>query len=161
MGEFKKFILRGNVIDLAVGIIIGGAFNKIVTSLVNDVIMPLLSIVLGQTKLDSMYIALDGGKYESIEAAGAVPLLKYGSFISTILDFLLMALVIFLLVRTINTLRDKIKRDPEPAAAPAAPATKICPYCITEIKIEARRCPNCTSEFERRTNVSRMRRMKK
>lgn len=159
LDEFKKFILRGNVIDLAVGVIIGGAFNKIVTSLVNDVVMPLLSIVIGQNSFATLFIALDGKQYASVEAAGAAPLLKYGNFLSTVLDFILMGLVIFILVKGLNFFYDKVTKDkpaetppaepPAPEAPVAAPATtKACPYCISQIHIEATVCPCCTSRLD-------------
>ena len=151
-GEFKKFVLRGNVIDLAVGVIIGGAFNKIVTSLVNDIIMPLLSVVIGQTQFNNLFIALDGGKYTSIEEAGTVPLLRYGNFITTVLDFLIMAFVIFLLVKGINVLHDKLKKD-EAAPAPEPPKTKSCQYCCKEMDIGAVKCPYCTSEVDGKYEV--------
>jgi large conductance mechanosensitive channel len=140
--EFKAFVLRGNVIDLAVGVIIGGAFNKIVTSLVNDVIMPVISIIIGTAQFNNLFIALDGGDYATLEAAGSAPLLKYGSFIAAVFDFLLMALVIFLLVKIIAFVRSKLERD-KPAEAPA-PATKVCPFCMSEIHIDATVCPMCT-----------------
>lgn len=143
MDEFKKFILRGNVIDLAVGVIIGGAFNKIITSLVNDVIMPLLSIIIGQISFDSRFIALDGERYASLEAAGSAPILKYGSFLSTVLDFLIMGIVIFFMMKGINLLHEAFKKDKD-SPAPAV-TTKACPYCISQIHIDATVCPQCTS----------------
>ena len=146
--EFKKFILRGNVVDLAVGVIIGGAFNKIVTSLVNDVIMPMLSLIIGQESLNARFIALDGVHYESAEAAGSAPLLKYGSFLATILDFLLMGVVIFMLVKILNMLSTKIKEKSTHPTTEAAPTEKECPYCISKINIKATICPFCASNLE-------------
>lgn len=139
--EFKNFALKGNMIDMAVGIIIGGAFNGIVNSLVNDVIMPVLSIFTGKIDFSNLFIALDGNKYTSLQAAkdAGVATLNYGSFISGILNFLIMAFVVFLIVRWINKLR-----NPAPAAAPT---TKKCPYCYSEIHIEATKCPHCISDL--------------
>ena len=144
--EFKTFVMRGNVLDLAIGVIIGGAFGKIVSSMVNDIIMPLLGLVLGRISFSDRFIVLDGKAYESLakarEMGGTV--LAYGVFIQNIIDFLIIALVIFLVVRAINRLAAK----PTPAPAPSAPATQECPYCFTTISIQARRCPNCTSELK-------------
>jgi large conductance mechanosensitive channel len=148
--EFKNFLLRGNVIDLAVGVIIGGAFNKIVTSLVDDVIMPIISIFGGTGNMSERFVALNGQAYASLaEAAEAgAPLMKYGSFIATVLNFLLMGLVIFFLVKFLNYINRKIKLG-KPAEEPAAPATtKTCPFCITQIHKDAVVCPNCTRALE-------------
>jgi large conductance mechanosensitive channel len=145
MNEFKKFILRGNVIDLAVGVIIGGAFGKIVTSLVDDIIMPVLSVVIGKISLDHRFISLDGNFYATLEEAGTAPLLKYGNFISTVINFLLMGLVIFFLVKSINFIRDKMTLIRPEEAAPAV--VKTCPFCISEIHIDATVCPKCTSKI--------------
>lgn len=142
LNEFKEFAVRGNMIDLAVGIIVGGAFTTIVNSLVNDLINPVLGLVIGKIDFSSLYVTLDGGSYKSLadaEAAGAA-VLKYGSFISNIINFIIMALVVFCLVKAINKLRTPKKE------APAAPTTKVCPYCKSEIAIDAVRCPHCTSE---------------
>ena len=143
--EFKQFAIKGNMIDLAVGMIIGTSFNKIVSSLVNDMIMPLLGIFTGKIDFAKLYIALDGKTYESLavaEEAGAA-CFKYGAFLAGLLDFLIMAFIVFLFVRGINKLREASK-EPE---APKAPTTKTCPFCKTEINIEATRCPHCTSEL--------------
>ena len=144
-GEFKKFITRGNVIDLAVGVIVGGAFQKIVNSLVDDIVMPVISLATKGLDFAKWYIALDGAEYASLESAkeAGVATLNFGYFISAILNFLIMAFVIFLLVKGINSVVEKTKK-PE---APEAPKTKKCPYCKTEIDIEASRCPHCTSEI--------------
>jgi large conductance mechanosensitive channel len=142
LNEFKKFIMRGNVIDLAVGVIIGGAFGKIVSSLVNDIIMPPLGLLLGSVPFNDLFITLKGDTYKTLaeaQDAGAVTI-NYGSFISTFVDFLLIALVIFLIIRQINKLTAK------PAPAPAAPTTKECPFCCSLIPLKATRCPQCTSE---------------
>lgn len=145
--EFKKFIMRGNVIDLAVGVIVGGAFQAIVKSLVDDVVMPVISLATKGVDFANWFIALDGGEYATLEAAQAAgaSVLSYGNFISAILNFLIMAFVVFLLVKAINTIADKTKKKEE--EAPAAPTTKECPYCKSEIAIEATRCPHCTSQL--------------
>jgi large conductance mechanosensitive channel len=143
--EFKTFILRGNVIDLAVGVIIGGAFGKIVSSLVNDILMPLVGLILGRVDFKGLFIALDGKSYVDLAAAQAAkaPTVNYGLFIQNVVDFLIIALVIFWLIKTINRLT---KPAPAPAA-PAEPTTKSCPFCATEIPIKAQRCPHCTSNL--------------
>ncbi|MGN1083485.1 MAG: large conductance mechanosensitive channel protein MscL [Lachnospiraceae bacterium] len=142
--EFKEFAIKGNMIDLAVGMIIGSAFNKLVSSLVNDMIMPLLGLLTGKIDFSKLYIALDGKKYASLAEAEelGVACFKYGSFLAGILDFLIMAFVVFLFVKQINKLRNMNKK-PEPAKAPT---TKTCPFCKSEIAIDATRCPHCTSE---------------
>jgi len=140
--EFKKFVIQGNVFDLAVGIIIGGAFGKIVTSFVNDILMPPIGAILGKVDFSSLFINLSGEKYASLAAAqeAGAATINYGMFLNTILDFLIVALVIFLLIRQVN----KLKKE-EPAAAPI---TKPCPYCKTDIPLTATRCPHCTSQLE-------------
>ncbi|MBQ2847354.1 MAG: large conductance mechanosensitive channel protein MscL [Clostridia bacterium] len=145
--EFKKFIMRGNVIDLAVGVIVGGAFQTIVKSLVDDIVMPVISLATKGLDFTGMFVALDGGEYATLEAAqeAGAAVLTYGNFISAVLNFLIMAFVVFLLVKGINTIADKTKKNEE--EAPAAPTTKDCPYCKSEIAIEATRCPHCTSEL--------------
>lgn len=147
-GEFKKFIMRGNVIDLAVGVIVGGAFQAIVKSLVDDVVMPVISLATKGINFADLFIALDGGEYATLAAAqeAGAATLNYGNFISAVLNFLIMAFVVFLLVKGINAIADKTKKPAEPEA-PAAPTTKECPYCKSEIAIGATRCPNCTSEL--------------
>jgi len=139
--EFRDFAMRGNVVDLAVGVIIGGAFGKIVTSFVNDILMPPFGLLLGGVNFADLFIALDGNKYESVEAAktAGAATVNYGLFLNTIIDFLIVAFVIFLLVRFINRMH-----KPAPAAAPT---TKECPHCFTAIPVKATRCPNCTSEL--------------
>jgi large conductance mechanosensitive channel len=142
--EFKEFTMRGNVIDLAVGVIIGGAFGKIVTSLVNDLIMPPIGMLLNGVNFSDLYLSLDGTKYASLadaQNAGA-PTLNYGLFINNIIDFIIVAFVIFLMIRAIN----RIKRQPAPAAP--EPTGKDCPFCFTNIPLKAKRCPNCTSQLE-------------
>ena len=139
--EFKEFALRGNVIDLAIGIIIGGAFGKIVTSLVNDVIMPPIGLLLGQVNFSSLFIDISGKGYTTLAAAqeAGAPTINYGAFINTVIDFLLIALVLFFIIRAINKMQ-----TPKPKAE--EPATKDCPYCLSKIPEKATRCPHCTSQ---------------
>jgi large conductance mechanosensitive channel len=139
--EFKAFALRGNVVDLAVGVIIGGAFGKIVSSLVTDIIMPPIGLLLNGVNFSDLFVSLNGQAYATLadaEKAGA-PTLNYGSFINNVIDFLIVALVIFLMIRAINRLQK--------TAPAAASATKECVYCFTAIPIKALRCPNCTSQL--------------
>ncbi len=139
--EFRAFAMRGNVLDLAVGIIIGGAFGRIVTSFVNDLLMPPIGLLLGGVNFTDLFLTLRGGEFATLEeaqAAGAVTL-NYGQFIGSVVDFLIIALAIFLLIRQINRLM--------PKPAPAAPTTRECPYCYSSIPIMATRCPQCTSEL--------------
>ncbi|MGN0372454.1 MAG: large conductance mechanosensitive channel protein MscL [Enterocloster sp.] len=142
--EFKKFALKGNMIDLAVGMIIGSAFTSIVSSLVNDIFMPVLSLLTGKIDFSNMFIALDGNKYATLEEAGAAAVIKYGSFITQVINFVLMALVVFIVVKQLNKL-ENIGKKPE---APAAPTEKECPYCKTKIPVDAVRCPHCTSQLD-------------
>ena len=145
MAEFKKFIMRGNVIDLAVGVIIGGAFQAIVKSLVDDIIMPVISIITKGIDFATKFVALDGGEYATLEeaqAAGAA-VLTYGNFISAVINFFIMAFVIFCFIKAINTVGDKFKKAEE--AAPVT--TKTCPFCQSEISIKATKCPHCTSDL--------------
>ncbi len=137
MAEFKKFIMRGNVMDMAVGVIVGGAFTSIVTSLNTDILSPILALVGG---IDFSYLQLTMGTGED------APILKYGSFITAIINFLITAFVIFLLVKGINALNDLLSKKEE--EKPAEPTTKECPYCKSTIAIAATRCPNCTSHLE-------------
>lgn len=139
--EFKTFIMKGNVIDLAVAVIIGGAFGAIISSLVNDIIMPIIGQLLGKVNFADMYINLSGGSYPNLAAAKAAgaATINYGVFINTLINFIIIGFVIFLIVRSIN----RMKKAPEPVAA----TTKECPFCFTQIPIPAKRCPNCTSEL--------------
>ena len=143
--EFREFIMRGNVMDMAVGVIIGGAFQKIITSLVDDIIMPVISLLTGGIDFNNMFVSLDGSQYATLEAAkeAGAATLNYGTFITVVINFVLMAFVIFLLVKFMNSVSNKIKKEEEEAA----PTTKICPRCKSEINIEASRCPHCTSEL--------------
>ena len=145
--EFKEFTLRGNVIDMAVGIIIGAAFGTIVKSLVNDIIMPPIGLLLGDVDFASLFILLKSGSpaapYVSLadaQAAGAVTI-NYGLFVNAVVSFLIVALVMFLLIRGMN----RMKREEE--APPAEPTTKECPYCLSTIPIKASRCAHCTSQL--------------
>jgi large conductance mechanosensitive channel len=139
--EFKQFAMRGNVVDMAVGIIIGAAFGKIVTSLVSDVLMPPIGLILGRVDFNNLFVSLDGKSYASLAAAKAAgaATLNYGSFINTIIDFLIVAFAMFLMVRQMNRFN--------PAEVPA-PTTKECPFCASAIPLKAMRCPNCTSELQ-------------
>ncbi len=138
--EFREFAARGNVMDLAVGVIIGAAFGQIVTSLVSDMIMPPIGMVIGGLDFSNLFITLNGGSYPSLAAAQAAgaPTINYGRFANTVLQFLIVAFVIFLLVRSINRLK----------AAPVPPTddSRDCPYCVSRISRKATRCPQCTSE---------------
>ncbi len=140
--EFKEFAMRGNVLDMAIGIIIGAAFGKIVTSFVSDVLMPPIGLLMGKVDFSSLFISLSGHPYPSLTAAktAGAPTINYGVFFLTIFDFVIVGFVIFLLVKQVN----RLKR--EPAAPPAAPTTKDCPYCLSSIPIKATRCAHCTSE---------------
>ncbi len=139
--EFKAFVMRGNVVDMAIGIIIGVAFGKIVTSLVNDVIMPPIGLLLGKIDFANLFINISGQAFPTLAAAKAAgaATINYGMFINTIIDFIIVAFVIFIIVRQINKLK-----KPAPAAAPT---TKECPFCYSAISIKATRCPNCTSQL--------------
>lgn len=142
--EFRDFALRGNVMDLAVGVMIGGAFGKITTSLVNDVFMPLLSLITGKIDLSQRFLALDGNHYASLADAQAAQAatLNYGAFLTTIIDFALIALCVFFAVKLVNRLTRIGRKQAE--EAPKAPA-RLCPYCFGELHPDAIRCPHCTS----------------
>ena len=140
--EFKEFAVKGNVVDMAVGVIIGGAFGKIVTSFVNDLIMPVIGKITGGTDFTQLYLPLDGNTYATLEEAqAATATIAYGSFITQVLDFLIVAIVIFAALKMLV----KLKRPEAPVEE--APTTKVCPYCKSEIPIEATRCGHCTSEL--------------
>ena len=146
--EFKEFAMKGNVIDLAVAVVIGGAFGKIVTSLVNDIFMPLIGLITGGTNVSGIFAVLgkvpEGVTIKSIEQATelGIATLNYGVFIQAIIDFILVALCIFSVIKVMN----KLKKKPE--EKPADPTTKKCPFCQSEIDIKATRCPHCTSEIK-------------
>ncbi len=144
--EFKKFAMKGNVLDLAIGVVIGGAFGKIVTSLVDDIIMPIVGSLVGKVDFSNLYINLSGTNFNSLKeakAAGAATI-NYGLFLNNIINFLIIAFSIFIVIRQANKLRDFAirKKKEEP------PTSKKCKYCFTEIDIKATRCPNCTSILE-------------
>ena len=136
IAEFKKFIMRGNVMDMAVGVIVGGAFTSIVTSLNQDILTPLLGI-FGGTDFSNLYVTLGSGEN--------APILYYGNFITAVINFLITALVIFLLIKGINAVGAKLSHKEEAAA----PTTKKCPFCKSEIAVDATRCPHCTSQLEK------------
>jgi len=138
---FKEFAMKGNVLDLAVGFIIGAAFGKIVTSLVADIIMPPIGLILGKVDFSGLFVSLSGKSYATLaeaKAAGA-PTLNYGIFLNNVVDFVIVAFAVFLIVQMVNKWN-----KPAPAAAPA---TKECSYCASSIPLKATRCPNCTSEL--------------
>ena len=140
--EFKEFAMRGNVLDMAIGIIIGGAFGKIISSLVGDVLMPPIGRLMGNLDFSNLFFALNGQVYESLKAAkdAGAPTINYGLFINTVIDFVIIAFVIFMLVKQVNRLKKE--------APAAAPATKECPYCFSQIALKATRCVGCTSEVK-------------
>jgi large conductance mechanosensitive channel len=142
--EFREFAMRGNVLDMAIGIILGAAFGRIVSSLVADILMPPVGLVLGRVDFSNMFINLSEGTYTKLAEAKAagVPTLNYGLFANSVIDFLIVSFAVFLLVRQVNRLRSA------PAPVPAAPTTKECPFCLTAIPLKAVRCPACTSEIE-------------
>lgn len=141
LSEFKQFAMKGNVVDLAVGFVVGAAFGKIVSSLTNDIIMPPIGLALGAVDFSNLFINLSSKHYDTLAAAKAAgaPTLNYGVFLNTIIDFVIIAFAVFILVKWMNRLiGDK----------PPAPTTKNCPYCATPIPIPAQRCPNCTSDLK-------------
>src|SRR6266581_825041 len=141
LSEFKTFIMRGNVVDLAVGVIMGAAFGTIVTSLVNDVLMPPIGRLLGGVNFADLFVSLSGQSYPTLAAAKAAgaPTVNYGTFINTVINFIIVAFVVFMVIRQVNRMTAK-------PAAPAAPSTKECAFCASMIPLKARRCPHCTSE---------------
>jgi len=141
--EFKEFAMRGNVLDMAIGIIIGAAFGKIVSSTVSDMLMPPIGVLLGKVDFSNLFVNLSGGSFASLadaKSAGAATL-NYGVFINTVIDFIIVTFVIFVMVRWIN----RLKRQPVPV--PTEPSTKECPFCASSIPIKAKRCPLCTSQI--------------
>lgn len=146
LNEFKKFIMRGNVIDLAVGIVIGTAFSGIVKSLVEDIIMPPIGYILGNIDFSEIYINLTGGDYDSLAAAkeAGAATINLGLFINAIVNFMIVAFAIFLLIKAVNKASEKFEKE----KPPEDPTTKDCPYCLSTIPINATRCPQCTSQLE-------------
>ena len=142
--EFKEFAMRGNVLDMAIGIVVGAAFGGIITSLVNDMLMPPIGVLLGKVDFSNLFITLSGRHFDSVaqaKAAGAATL-NYGLFMNTVINFVIVAFAIFLLVRQVNTLR------PKPAPVSAGPALKECKFCCSSIPLQATRCPHCTSDLK-------------
>lgn len=147
INEFKQFVLRGNVLDLAVAVIIGGAFQKIINSMVNDIIMPIVTLCTGGIDFTNWFFALNGESYDTLaqaQAAGASTI-NYGTFITECITFIIMAFVIFMMVKTMNHLANLKKKEEEPKVV----NTKVCPYCKSEIAIDAKRCPHCTSQLDK------------
>jgi large conductance mechanosensitive channel len=141
--EFKEFAMKGNVLDMAIGIIIGAAFGKIISSMVSDILMPPIGMLMGKVDFSSLFINLTGQPFPSLAAAksAGAPTINYGVFLQTILDFVIVAFVIFMVVKQVNRLK-------KPDAPPAPPATKPCPYCLSEIPLKAIRCSHCTSDVK-------------
>ena len=147
--EFKKFCTKGNILELATGVMIGGAFTTIVNSLVNDMLMPVIGLVTGGVNLSGLFVALDGQKYVSIDAAkeAGVGTLNYGAFIQNIINFLIIAFCVFLFVKFMTKLMPKKEAAPAPAPAPAKPA-RLCPYCKQPVHDEAVKCHHCASDLK-------------
>lgn len=145
ISEFKTFIMRGNVMDMAVGVIVGGAFTSIVTSLNKDILTPILGI-FGGTDFSDLKVALGSGE--------SAPVLCYGNFITAVINFLITALVIFCLVKGLNALNERFAHKKETPSVPAAPVTKVCPYCKSAIAAEAVRCPHCTSALTEEADIA-------
>jgi large conductance mechanosensitive channel len=141
--EFKEFAMKGNVLDMAIGIIIGAAFGKIISSMVSDILMPPIGMLMGKVDFSSLFINLTGQPFPSLAAAksAGAPTINYGVFLQTILDFVIVAFVIFMVVKQVN-------RFKKPDAPPAPPSTKPCPYCLSEIPLKATRCSHCTSDVK-------------
>ncbi len=145
--KFKEFVFRGNVVDMAVGVMVGGAFSKIVTSLVNDLFMPLITLLTGKIDFSNLFIALDGSKFATLAEANeaGASVLAYGSFIQTVADFLIMAICVFAFISIMQKIREKTTKKVE---EPAAKEPRLCPYCKSEIHDDATRCPHCTSQLD-------------
>ena len=144
--KFRDFAIKGNVMDMAIGIVIGASFGKIATSLVNDVLMPPIGLLLGKVDFNSLYVPLDGKTYASLDAAkkAGAATFNYGAFINTVLDFIIVAFAMFMIVQWYQSMSERFEK-PAPAAAPT---TKPCPFCMSEIPLAATRCPHCTSQLE-------------
>ena len=145
--EFKRFALKGSMIDLAIGVIIGGAVGKVITSLVDDILMPPIGLLLARVNFASLYINLGRTRYPTFDAAKAAgaPTINIGLFLGAVIDFFLISLVIFVMVKAMNRLREMTEK--KIVVAPPTPTTKVCPFCKSEIPIDAIRCPHCTSEL--------------
>jgi large conductance mechanosensitive channel len=141
--EFKDFAMKGNVLDMAIGVILGGAFGKIVSSLVGDILMPPIGLLMGHVDFSSLFVNLSGQSQHSLAAAKAAgaPTINYGVFLQTVLDFVIIAFVIFMVVKQVN-------RFKKPEAPPAPPSNKNCPYCLSEVPLKATRCAHCTSDIK-------------
>ena len=146
VSEFKEFAMKGNVVDLTVGVIIGGAFGKIVDSLVKDIVMPMVGRLLGGVDFKHLYVNLGSKTFETLEAAekAGAPILKYGAFINTVVDFIIIAFAIFMAIKVMN----RLKRAEETAPAPAEPTTRECPHCLSTIPLKATRCAHCTAQLQ-------------
>jgi large conductance mechanosensitive channel len=144
--EFKEFAVKGSMIDLAVGIIIGAAFTGVVNSLVNDVLMPPIGLLVGKVDFSNLFLTLSGGHFQTVAEAksGGAVTLNYGMFVNTLINFLIVAFAVFLLVKQVNAFKRKLEPKPSPV-----PATKECPYCKSKVHIDAVKCPNCTSELKK------------
>lgn len=143
--EFKEFAVKGSMIDLAIGIIIGAAFSGVVNSLVNDIIMPPIGLLLGKVDFTNLFLTLSGNNFLTLEeakTAGSVTL-NYGIFVNTVINFLIVAFAVFIMVKQVNNFKLKLEKEPA-----AAPTSKVCPFCKSAIHIEAVRCPSCTSEIK-------------
>ncbi|MBQ6835385.1 MAG: large conductance mechanosensitive channel protein MscL [Lachnospiraceae bacterium] len=147
MQEFRDFAVKGNMLDMAVGMIIGAAFKDIVNSVVNDLVMPVVGLFTGKIDFSNMFIALDGNEYATLAAAQevAAPTFNYGLFITEVINFVILAFVIFMMVKWVNKVRTSV--EPKKEEVPAAPTEKTCPFCQSTISIKATRCPHCTSEL--------------
>jgi len=143
--EFKEFAVKGSMIDLAIGIIIGAAFSGVVSSLVNDIIMPPIGLLLGKVDFSNLFITLTGGQFLTLEEAkaGGAVTLNYGLFVNTLINFLIVAFAVFILVKQVNNFKRKLEKEKT-----ADPSTKACPYCKSTIHIDAVKCPNCTSDIK-------------
>jgi len=143
--EFKEFAVKGSMIDLAIGIIIGAAFTGVISSLVNDIIMPPIGLLLGKVDFSNLFITLSGGHFLTLEEAktGGAVTMNYGLFVNTLINFLIVAFAVFILVKQVNNLKRKLEKEPA-----AAPAVKACPYCKSIIHIDAVKCPNCTADIK-------------
>ncbi len=146
VSEFKEFAMKGNVVDLAVGVIIGGAFGKIVDSLVKDIVMPMVGRLLGGVDFKHLYLNLGEKTFDTLEAAekAGAPILKYGAFINTVVDFIIIAFAIFMAIKVMN----RLKRAEAAAPAPAEPTTRECPHCLSTIPLKATRCAHCTAQLQ-------------